>query len=220
MSKRKEKEYTNSSFKPFVAKTNNQKLCMAAIASNTITLILGPAGVGKTACGIAAASEALYNKDVSGILLSRPAVEACGEKFGFMPGDLSEKYAEYIVPVREMLDDCLGRSHVDAYLRNGVIKAVPLGFMRGRTFSDSFMILDESQNTTPEQMKMFLTRIGDGSTVVVNGDLGQQDTRGMSGLEDAITRLSWIEKCAIVEFDRNDCVRAGIVSDILASDYS
>jgi len=215
--KRKDKTFTNTTFKPFKAKNPNQKLAMSTIATHTISFITGPAGTGKSACSIAAAAEALHFKKVGSIVLSRPAVEACGESFGFMPGDLDEKFSEYIVPVREILDKILGRSHVDAYIRNGHIKAVPLGFMRGRTFEDAFIILDEAQNTTPEQMKMFLTRTGEGSTVVVNGDVSQKDINGSSGLADAIQRLDRLLDVGFMEFNRSDCVRNGIVTDILAA---
>ena len=212
----KRKEFTNNQFKPFTAKTKAQKLYFNTIIEKILVFATGPAGVGKSAIAVAAAAESLYNNRIESLVLSRPAVEA-GEKLGFLPGSLDEKYEEYIVPVRSILDECLGKSHVEGYLSSGRIQAVPLAFCRGRTFSNSFVILDEAQNTTPDQMKMFLTRIGEGSKMVVNGDITQKDIKGMSGLEDAIKRLDWMVEVGHVQFDRNDCVRHGIVSDILAS---
>jgi len=215
--KRRDKEFSNSTFNAFSAKNTKQKSYFSLIATKTIVFATGCAGTGKSHVAIASAAEALYNKDISQIIITRPAVEAANEKMGFLPGDIDSKFEEYVVPVRQILDSCLGRSHVDAYLRNQNIKPVPLGFCRGRTFNDAFVILDEAQNTTPEQMKMLLTRTGEGSKVLINGDLMQQDTKGVSGLGDAIKRLDWHQDIGFVEFGRNECVRHGIVSDILSS---
>lgn len=216
--KRNNKEFTNNNFSAFTAKNPKQKLYFNLIATKTIVFATGCAGTGKSHVAIAAAAEQLYNKNISQIIVTRPAVGTSNEKMGFLPGDIDEKFEEYVVPIREILDQMLGRSHVDAYLRNGAIKPVPLGFCRGRTFNDAFVLLDEAQNTDPEQMKMLLTRTGQGSKVLVNGDLNQRDTiKGVSGLEDAIRRLSWHQDIGFVEFERNECVRHGLVSDILSA---
>lgn len=201
---------------PIEAKTPNQKRYINAIKSNVITFGTGPAGTGKTYVCTALAAQALKNKQVDRIILTRPAVEA-GESLGFLPGELNEKFEPWIIPFVEVLNERLGKTHVEYLLRNGTIDAVPLAYMRGRTFNRSFVILDEAQNTTPTQMKMFLTRIGYDSTIVVNGDMDQIDIHGPSGLEDAVRRTGWIPQVSHIEFKQEDIVRSGIVGDIVSA---
>jgi phosphate starvation-inducible PhoH-like protein len=185
-----------------------------SIESNNLTFGIGPAGTGKTyVCG-AIAAEALATGNVGQIIITRPAVEA-GESLGFLPGELEEKYEPYIEPFRDVLNERLGKSRVDYAVKRGQIKAVPFAYMRGKTFKDAFVILDEAQNTTPTQMKLFLTRIGTNCTVIVNGDIRQKDIRGESGLEDAIKKLTHLKGINLVEFDRADIVRSGLVQQIV-----
>lgn len=160
--------------KPLLGKTKNQELYISSIEDSDVTFGLGPAGVGKTYVCACMAADAFKNGEVKKIVLTRPAVEA-GEKLGALPGDLAEKYHPYLTPFLEVLYERLGKGHVDALLKNGTIEAAPLALMRGRTFKDSMIILDEAQNTTPSQMKLFLSRLGEGSRMVINGDEEQSD---------------------------------------------
>jgi len=199
---------------PITAKNDAQKRYINAINTFTLTFATGSAGVGKTyLCG-AVAAELLENKTYEKIVITRPAVEA-GENLGFLPGDLDEKFAPYLAPFRDVLNERLGKTFVDYLIKMGRIEAAPLAYMRGRTFKNSFVILDEAQNTTPTQMKMFLTRIGEGSKVVVNGDLTQKDIVGESGLQHAIERVTWIPSVKVVHFTNEDVVRCGLVSEII-----
>lgn len=201
---------------PLQGRTERQRRYLGAMKQSVITFGVGPAGTGKTyVCGAYAAQE-LEAGRVSKLIITRPAVEA-GENLGFLPGEKEEKFEPYLAPFREVLNERLGKSFVDYLIKNGRIEAAPLAYMRGRTFGDAFVILDEAQNTTPEQMKMFLTRIGENCRVVVNGDVRQKDIKGMSGLADAIRRLEWIPQVAVVEFQIEDVVRSGIVSDVIQS---
>jgi phosphate starvation-inducible PhoH-like protein len=185
-----------------------------SIDDNVLTIGTGPAGTGKTYVCATKAAQALLAKKVDKIVLTRPAVEA-GENLGFLPGELEEKYEPYLVPFRDVLTEALGRTHLEYCLKNGKIEPAPLAFMRGRTFKNCFVILDEAQNVTPTQMKMFLTRVGENCTVIVNGDLKQKDIAGPSGLQDAINRLVDVRRVGWVEFTTEDIFRSGFVQDVV-----
>jgi phosphate starvation-inducible PhoH-like protein len=200
--------------KPLEARNQAQSDYIGAIESRQLVFGLGPAGVGKTyVCG-AIAAEALLCKEVERIIVTRPAVEA-GEELGFIPGEIEQKYAPWIQPFRAVLEERLGPSHVENLIKLGRIEAAPLAYMRGRTFKDAFVILDEAQNVTPRQMQLFLTRIGVGSRVVVNGDESQKDIPGPSGLTDAVSRLGSMKEAAIIRFSARDIVRSGLVQEIV-----
>ncbi|MFN8039122.1 MAG: PhoH family protein [Acidimicrobiales bacterium] len=196
-------------------KSSGQKRYVDAIRSNVVTFALGPAGTGKSWLAVASAVQALQAKDVDRIILTRPAVEA-GERLGFLPGDLMAKVDPYLRPLYDALHDMLGSDGAQRLLEKGTVEVAPLAFMRGRTLNDSFIILDEAQNTTPEQMKMFLTRIGFGSKAVVTGDTTQVDVpggrSGLLGLEDV---LGGIEGLAFVHLSSRDVVRHRIVQAIV-----
>ena len=204
--------------KPIKAKTIGQKKYIKAIKNNTVVLGLGPAGTGKTFLAVAMAVEALRQKAVSRIILTRPAVEA-GERLGFLPGDLQSKIDPYLRPLYDALFEMLGADNFQKYMERGTIEIAPLAYMRGRTLDDSFIILDEAQNTTGEQMKMFLTRLGYNSKAVVTGDLSQTDLpRGVkSGLFTAASILRGIEGIGIFEFSERDVVRHHLVRKIISA---
>ena len=204
--------------KPIKAKTIGQKKYIKAIKSNTVVLGLGPAGTGKTFLAVAMAVEALRQKTVNRIILTRPAVEA-GERLGFLPGDLQSKIDPYLRPLYDALFEMLGPDNFQKYMERGTIEIAPLAYMRGRTLDDSFIILDEAQNTTGEQMKMFLTRLGYNSKAVVTGDLSQTDLpRGVkSGLSTAASILQNIEGIGIFEFSERDVVRHHLVRKIITA---
>jgi phosphate starvation-inducible protein PhoH and related proteins len=196
-------------------KTAGQKHYCDAIANNIITVGVGPAGSGKSYLAVALAVQALQAKQVARIILTRPAVEA-GERLGFLPGDLMAKIDPYLRPLYDALYDMLEPEGAVKLIEKGTIEVAPLAFMRGRTLNNSFIILDEAQNTTPEQMKMFLTRIGFGSKVVITGDVTQVDLRGdKSGLVNLERTLGTIEGLQFVYLDRRDVVRHRIVADIV-----
>jgi len=197
-------------------KTINQRRYLDAIDANDIVFGVGPAGTGKTYLAMAQAVAYLVNKKVSRIILARPAVEA-GEKLGFLPGDLQEKVNPYLRPLYDALYDMLDVERVARYLERGTIEIAPIAFMRGRTLNDSFVILDEAQNTTSEQMKMFLTRLGFGAKAVITGDITQIDlpTGRTSGLIEAISVVGDIEGIAFVHFDDRDVVRHKLVQQIV-----
>lgn len=202
--------------KPIKPKTLGQKTYCDAIANNTITLGIGPAGTGKTYLAVAQAVAAFRAEEVNRIILTRPAVEA-GERLGFLPGDLQSKVDPYLRPLYDALFDMLGPDTYQKYLERGNIEVAPLAYMRGRTLDDSFIILDEAQNTSREQMKMFLTRIGFGSKVVITGDITQIDLPEdkTSGLKIAMKVLKDIEDIAICELTGSDVVRHRLVQKII-----
>lgn len=202
--------------KPVKAKTLGQKKYMEAIRKNTVTIGVGPAGTGKTYLAVAAAVSAFRDKQVSRIILTRPAVEA-GEKLGFLPGDLQSKVDPYLRPLYDGLFEMLGAENYQKHLERGAIEVAPLAYMRGRTLDDSFIILDEAQNTTPEQMKMFLTRIGFGSKAVVTGDVTQIDLPEgkLSGLKEAVHVLEGVEGIAQCFLSDKDVVRHELVQRIV-----
>jgi phosphate starvation-inducible protein PhoH and related proteins len=197
-------------------KTINQRRYLDAIDANDIVFGVGPAGTGKTYLAMAQAVAYLVNKKVSRIILARPAVEA-GEKLGFLPGDLQEKVNPYLRPLYDALYDMLDGERVARYIERGTIEIAPIAFMRGRTLNDSFVILDEAQNTTSEQMKMFLTRLGFGSKAVITGDITQIDlpTGRPSGLIEAIRVVGDIEGISFIHFDERDVVRHKLVQQIV-----
>ena len=202
--------------KPIKAKTVGQQKYMKAIQKNTITIGVGPAGTGKTYLAVAAAVAAFRERTVNRIILTRPAVEA-GERLGFLPGDLQNKVDPYLRPLYDALYDMLGAETFQKYQERGSIEVAPLAYMRGRTLDDSFIILDEAQNTTKEQMKMFLTRLGFGSKIVITGDVTQIDLPDdkTSGLKDACRVLEGVNDIAICRLTSADVVRHALVQEII-----
>ena len=202
--------------KPIIPRSENQLKLVEGFAKNDMVFAIGPAGSGKTYTAIALAVRALKNKEIKKIILSRPAVEA-GEKLGFLPGDLQQKVDPYLRPLYDGLFDMLGAETYERLVEKQIIEVAPLAYMRGRTLDDSFIILDEAQNTTPEQMKMFLTRMGVGSKVVVTGDVTQIDLpdRTRSGLVDALQVLKGVGGIAQCYFTEKDVVRHRLVQEII-----
>ena len=199
-------------------KTANQKAYVEAIAENTITFGIGPAGTGKTYLAMAKAVAALQAREINRIILTRPAVEA-GEHLGFLPGTLTEKIDPYLRPLFDALHDMLDQDAIPKLMQSGVIEVAPLAYMRGRTLNDSFIILDEAQNTTPEQMKMFLTRLGFGSKMVITGDVTQVDLPGgkNSGLATIRKILAGVDDIAFLDLTAEDVVRHRLISDIVSA---
>ena len=202
--------------RPIKPKTIGQKEYIKSVLKNTVTIGVGPAGTGKTYLAVAAAVAAFRDKQVNRIILTRPAVEA-GERLGFLPGDLQSKVDPYLRPLYDALFDMLGAETYNKYLERGSIEVAPLAYMRGRTLDDSFIILDEAQNTSREQMKMFLTRLGFGSRIVITGDVTQIDLPGekISGLKEAMRILRDVEDIAICRLTGSDVVRHVIVQRII-----
>lgn len=202
--------------RPIRSKTVGQSQYLKAIEKNSITFGIGPAGTGKTYLAVAMAVKAFKSGQVSRIILTRPAVEA-GEKLGFLPGDLQNKVDPYLRPLYDGLFDMIGPETFQKLMEKGIIEVAPLAYMRGRTLDDSFIILDEAQNTTKEQMKMFLTRMGNGSKIVVTGDVTQIDLPSdkKSGLIDAVRVLKNIDDIAIIRLSEKDVVRHKLVQDIV-----
>lgn len=202
--------------KQIKAKTLGQKVYIDAIKNNPITFGIGPAGTGKTFLAVAMAVTAFKNKEVNRIIITRPAVEA-GEKLGFLPGDLQNKVDPYLRPLYDALYEIMGVENYQKYLERGMIEVAPLAYMRGRTLDDSFIILDEAQNTTPEQMKMFLTRIGFGSRSVITGDITQIDLPGdkKSGLKEVMKVLKGIQGIEFIQLSDKDVVRHELVQKII-----
>ncbi len=202
-----------SAIKP---KSPNQKKFIDAVKANDVVFAVGPAGTGKTYIAVALAVRALKNKEIKRIIITRPAVEA-GENLGFLPGDLQEKIDPYLRPVYDALDDMIPSEKLKYYRENRVIEIAPLAYMRGRTLSNAFILLDEAQNTTPMQIKMFLTRLGQNSKLIINGDRTQIDLKPnqKSGLDDAIETLYKVKGIGFIELDQRDVVRHQIVKDII-----
>ncbi len=202
--------------RPIKSKTHGQKKYVTAIKDNTVVFGIGPAGTGKTFLAVAMAVTAFRDRQVNRIILTRPAVEA-GEKLGFLPGDLQNKVDPYLRPLYDALYEIMGAETYQKYLEKGMIEIAPLAYMRGRTLDDSFIILDEAQNTTPEQMKMFLTRIGFGSKAVITGDITQVDLPGdkKSGLREVTKILRDIEDLEFVYLTEKDVVRHELVQRII-----
>lgn len=199
---------------PLKAKNQAQGQYIAAIKSHKLTFGIGPAGTGKSYCAGAIAAEELESRRIEKIVISRPAVEA-GENMGFLPGDLHEKFDPYFDAFRDCLNERLGKGVVECGMKNDRIVVSPLAYLRGKTFNDAFVILDEAQNCTAAQLKMFLTRIGENCRVVVNGDVRQSDIGHHSGLQDAVDRLGHLDSVYVHEFGRDDIVRSGLVRDII-----
>jgi phosphate starvation-inducible PhoH-like protein len=197
-------------------KTPNQKKFIESVKSNDVVFAVGPAGTGKTYIAVALAVRALKNKEIKRIIITRPAVEA-GENLGFLPGDLQEKIDPYLRPIYDALDDMIPSEKLKYYRENRVIEIAPLAYMRGRTLSNAFILLDEAQNTTPMQIKMFLTRLGQNSKLIINGDRTQVDLKPnqKSGLEDAMNVLQKTRGIGFVELDQKDVVRHQIVKEII-----
>lgn len=208
--------YTFSN-KPIKAKTYTQHQLIKSIKHNDVIFSIGPAGTGKTFLAILLAVQAYKNNEIKKIILTRPAVEA-GESLGFLPGDLKEKVDPYLMPLYDGLYELLGSEQVDRLIEKGDIEIIPLAYMRGRTLNDSFILLDEAQNTTNSQMLMFLTRLGFNSKMIINGDVTQIDLNlkmHKSGLVEAVKKLTDIEKIDIIEFSNNDIVRNQLVQKII-----
>lgn len=196
--------------------TDSQRLYDAAITANIITFGIGPAGTGKTWWAAARAADALRAGKIERIIVTRPAVEA-GESMGFLPGEMDEKFEPYFRPVRDVFEERLGSGQLEYFLKNRIIEARPLAYLRGATFKNAWVLFDEAQNTTPVQMKLFLTRIGNDTKVVITGDLTQKDVAGVSGLADALSRLHGVRNIAEVRFEVADIVRSGICRDIVVA---
>ncbi len=210
--------YTTQRGKQIRPRTAGQRAFVASIAENTLTFGIGPAGTGKTFLAIVMAVRALKAREVSRIILSRPAVEA-GEKLGFLPGDLKDKVDPYLRPLYDALGELLDDANVGKYLERGAIEVAPLAYMRGRTLSDAYVILDEAQNATRSQLKMFLTRLGSGSKMIVSGDVTQVDLpRGVrSGMHDVEQLFASVEDVGIVRLTEADVVRHPLVAKIVAA---
>lgn len=200
--------------KPLEAKTERQQDYLSALQNFKIVFGLGPSGVGKTYLAVAYAADKLKTGEIKKLLITRPVVEV-GEKLGHLPGELENKFAPYLTPVIEILNERLGKSFVELLIKSGKIEATPLAYLRGRTFSDMICILDEAQNTTATQMKMFLTRFGRNCTMIIDGDLNQKDIPQKSGLQDSVEKISYIPSVKVVKFTRDDIVRSGLVEEII-----
>ncbi|MCA0153872.1 PhoH family protein [Winogradskyella vincentii] len=200
------------------AQTVNQRKLVESIRKNDMVFAIGPAGTGKTYTGVALAVQALKNKEVKRIILTRPAVEA-GENLGFLPGDLKEKLDPYMQPLYDALRDMIPHEKLDAYIEKGAIQIAPLAFMRGRTLDNAFVILDEGQNTTHAQMKMFLTRMGKNAKFLLTGDPGQVDLprRTISGLKEALLVLKNVEGIGMIYLDDKDVIRHKLVKKVIAA---
>ena len=206
---------TRKRVKPLEAKTETQGLYISTILHSDITFGIGPAGTGKTYVAATLACEMLDAGEIEQIILTRPAVDT--EKFGALPGELEDKYKPYIEPFEDVFKERYSAGQLEYLIKSGKIKAQPLAFMRGKTFNRSWVLLDEAQNTTPTQMKMALTRIGEGSKMIISGDMNQNDlpSHVKSGLNDSVKRLGTLAEIGVVEFSRDEVVRHGLISKIL-----
>lgn len=207
-------------FPQLVPKTYKQEDYIQAMNERDIVFALGSAGSGKSYVATHFAAEQLYYKKIDKIILTRPAVEACGEELGFLPGELVEgKLMPYLIPYVETLNELLGKSYVEYCLKTGIIEPVPLAFMRGRSFGSAnngcLILADEMQSATPMQMKLLLTRIGENTKLLVNGDTQQRDRPDAIGLEDAIGRLHHLDEVEVIQFTDDDCVRSGVCKKVL-----
>lgn len=211
---RKSPEIKINGFEPIVSRNYAQGAYLDSLRRNQITFAIGPAGTGKSYIATAYAAEQLYYKKIDKIIITRPAVEA-EESLGFLPGLLEEKYAPYIAPIKDILDNLLGKSFTDYCLKSGSIEAIPLAYMRGRTFENSIVLADEMQNSTPGQMKLLLSRIGENCKYIVDGDVTQKDIGGESGLTDAIHKLGNLPGVETVTFLNQDIVRSGLCKKII-----
>ena len=202
--------------KKILAKTSNQKKIVTLIKANDLVFVIGPAGTGKTYVSVALALKALKNQSIKKIIITRPVVEA-GENLGFLPGDLQEKIDPYLRPIYDALQDMLPINKIKKYIENKTIEIAPIAYMRGRTLKNAFILLDEAQNTTPSQLKMFLTRLGPNSKMIVTGDISQIDLikNQKSGLKDAIKRFRNINGIEFTTLDNTDVLRHSIVKKIL-----
>lgn len=213
---RKRKFLSIPALRTLKTRTRAQNEYRKSILENQVTFGLGPAGTGKTYVAVAVAINALLSKSVEKIVITRPAVES-GESLGFLPGKQAEKFAPYLAPMRNVFHERLGRSHYEGMIKSGRIVAYPLAYMRGESFDESFIIADEAQNMTAGQLKMVLTRIGRGSTLVIDGDPDQVDLHQSSGLLETVERVKKVKNVNVVRFDTADIVRSDIVADILAA---
>lgn len=201
-------------FEPITARNYAQSMYLESLRQNQITFAIGPAGTGKSYIATAYAAEQLYYKRVKKIIITRPAVEA-EESLGFLPGEIEDKYAPYLAPIRDIFDGLLGKSFVDYCIKNGDIEPVPIAYMRGRTFEDAIVILDEAQNCTPGQMKLILSRIGENCKYIIDGDVSQKDISGKSGLTDAVERLGNLPGIETIVFLNQDIVRSKLCKQII-----
>lgn len=203
-------------FPTLVAQSYRQEDYIEAIQTKDVVFALGSAGSGKSYVATHYAAEQLYYKKIDKIILTRPVVEACGEELGFLPGDLIEgKMMPYLAPYMETLNELLGKTFVEYCLKVGTIEPVPLAFMRGRSFKNCLILADEMQSASAMQLKLILTRIGEGTKLLINGDLAQRDIEHMKGLEDAIGTLRHLEEVSVIQFTNDDCVRSGLCRKIL-----
>lgn len=197
-----------------ITKSPNQKLLLNSIKENIVTIVAGPAGSGKTLISVVSGLREFIMGNYKKMIFTRPCVEANGENLGFLPGDLHEKIHPYMYPIFDFLSDFLTQQKIEYYVKSGEFLTLPLAFMRGVTFRNAFVILDEAQNTRPDQIRMFLTRIGEGCKIVVTGDPNQSDIKGLNGLVDALDRLKGVPNLGIVRFWKEDIVRHPMVSYI------
>lgn len=206
----------NIKFPKLEPQTYRQQDYLDAIYNKDVVFATGSAGTGKSYVATHYAAEQLYYKKVDKIILTRPAVEACGESLGFLPGELVEgKLMPYLIPYTETFNELLGKSFVEYCLKVGTIEPVPLAFMRGRSFKNCIILADEMQSASPLQLKLLLTRIGDNTKMLINGDLAQRDIADAIGLEDAIGTLSHVPEVEVIQFSDDDCIRSGLCKKIL-----